>query len=154
MMLAIAVCARCPAHADPVTKIPLGRPVYPPQVTDWQPLANFARQYIGNKLSIKKNTIDFSAAGRFYVQYAGRYHDGRLYKVIEAHVPHGQSNGLICRSKLTYLAINPGEIKIIKDKTLTFVAFSGTAKPVWHSKNSDVSSFNCGQFTYGAPLKH
>ncbi|MEE3501078.1 hypothetical protein [Acidiphilium acidophilum] len=152
ILLALVLCVGCSAYADPSTKLAIGTTVFPPQVVDWQPLANFTKKYIGSKLSIKKETIDFSVAGNFRVQYVGAYGSGKLYKVIEEHVPHGQSNGLICRSKLTYLAITPGEIKIIKHKTLTIVAFGGTDKPVWHSKNSDVSCFNCGQFTYGAPL--
>lgn len=152
IVLALALCAGCAAHADQATKPPITSQGSPPQVTAWQPLANFSKQYIGATLSIEKDDIKFSIAGTFRVAYVGAYGSGTLYKVIGENVPNRQSKSFICRSKLSYLAITPGEIKIIHEPILSFKAFEGKTMPIWHDRNTDNGTLDCGEFSYGAPL--
>lgn len=153
IVLALALCAGCAARADQGTKPAATSQNLPPQIAGWQAVTDFARGYPGNNLSITMNTVKFSVAGQFRLQYVGAYGKGQLFKVIGTNIPVGQSKNLICPSVLSYLAITPGRIEIIHEPTLSFTAFEGNHTPNWQDRNTDKTSDYCGEFTYGAPLK-
>jgi hypothetical protein len=152
-VLALALCTGCSAHAEPSTKPSTTQEVLAPQVAGWQAVTDFAGRYPGKNLSITKNSIEFSVAGRFHLHYIGPYGKGRLFKITGTKIPAGNSKNLICPSELSYLAITPGEIKIIHEPTLSFTAFDGNQVPNWQDRNANNASNDCGEFTYGAPLQ-
>jgi hypothetical protein len=152
-VLTVALCAGCSAHAEVAGQPTADAQKLPPQVMGWQPLANLSKQYIGNRLSIKNDSIEFSIAGKFHVSYAGTYGPGKLYKIIDATPLNGLSKNFLCAERLSYIAIIPGQIKIIHEPILSFIAFDGTKMPVWQDHNTNEVNADCAEFSYGAPLK-
>lgn len=154
ILMVLAICVGCSARANTSGAKPGNAEILPAQVKNWVAVTDFARQYPGNNLTISNDAIIFSVAGTFKVTFVSSYGTGKLFRIVSSVVPHGKSDSLTCQSKVSYLAITPGKIKIIDEPTLSFIAFDGKKIPRWKNRNSPTSYDDCGEFSYGAPLKN
>lgn len=151
-VLALTFCAGGAAHADPVAPAPSSVRTLPPQVAGWQAVTDFARHYPGKNLTIDQNKVRFSIAGQFELKYVSPYGNGQLFRIVKTNTPVGQSDRLICPSKMSYLAITPNKIAVLHEPILSFIAFDGRTEPIWKNLRTDANFDYCGQFSYGAPL--